>query len=158
MSFRAYLEESNKKYFGYFDLLKVLLKTGEYRVLAKDAEERPVILSTLYLDGDILCTLFTEDETPRIEQHLDLYQNHIEQLQQKIQSLQAFINQSRGIAVGGSFTVPHIVDFVTNADIAFIYPLTSSFLFAGLAFFFQRFTGRIVIKIISSLFFRKFQF
>jgi len=158
MSFRAYLKESNKKYFGYFDLLKVLLKTGEYRVLSKDAEERPVILSTLYIDGDILCTLFTENELPLLEQHLELYQNHIAQLQQKIQSLQAFINQSKGVAVGGSFLLPQILDFITNPDIAFIYPLTSSFVFAGLAFFFQRFTGRVVVKIISSLFFRKFQF
>jgi hypothetical protein len=157
MSFRAYLRESNKKYFGYFDLLKVLLKTGEYRILSKDPEERPVILSTLYIDGDILCTVFTEDDVPLLEQHLELYQNHIAQLQQKIQSLQAFINQSRGAAVGGAFVLPQIIDFIANPDIAFFYPLASSFLFAGLAFFFQRFTGRIVVKIISSLFFKVFR-
>ncbi len=158
MSFQAYLKESKKKYFGYFDLLKVLLKKGEYRVLAKDAEEQAVILSTLYIDGDVLCSVFTENNVPRIEQYPELYQNHIAQLQQKVQALQVFINQSRGVAVGGSFTLPYLVEFITTSDIAFIYPLTSSVLFAGMAFFFKRFTGRFVIKIFSAVFFRKFRF
>jgi len=158
MSFQAYLKEINKKYFGYFGLLKVLLKTGEYRLLAKDAGERPVILSTLYIDGDVLCSVFTENNVTRIEQHPELYQNHLAQLQQKVQGLQVFINQSRGVAVGGSFAFPHFIDVITNAEVAFIYPLTSSVLFAGMAFFFKRFTGRFVIKIFSAVFFRKFQF
>ena len=158
MSFRVYLEESNKKYFGYFDLLKVLLKTGEYRILSKDTEEKPIIASTLYLDGDILCTLFTEDDIPLLEQHFEVYQNHIALLEQKIQSLRAFIKQSRGVAIGGSFLIPQLINFVPDIDLAYFYPLTFSFASAGLAFFFQRVAGRIVVKIISRLFFKKFQF
>jgi len=142
MWYREFLTKN--RFFKYFDLIFGLLEGGEYKIITTNTASGASIVSTLYIDGDILLVCDSEqlpDDT--------LIAQHLGQLNNKVGSINSLIRHCQLAAFFLAFGMPQFLHF--GQSIGNGVPLSISGVSSIVAIIFRRKLGKIVLRMLGHL-------
>ena len=86
--------------FDYRKFLGPLITHGTYKLETLDENDQPILSTQFYLDGDVINEVFTDEHGYILaESNADKVKEHLDQLEEKVGSMDVLYTQIQGIVV-----------------------------------------------------------
>lgn len=132
--------------FGYFPFLNHLLQKGEYQWRTPLEKGKEVFVTTLYLDGDMLCWFLSDETEKSFTVEPEILDDHLRKIDKDLNSIHVLSNH---LSMLTGFLIA-MLTFILNPSGWF----ENFIILAGIAiigFIGRKFTAKMAFKILGTI-------